>query len=843
MNCDATSRPPPNWRYRMFMRLFEYRRPVLLLSALVTVGCLIAGANLSWREDVMDLLPRQDPLIAQYLRILGDFGQLNTLLVEVGAPAGGAAVPEDELIATADRLEATMRCSGLFKQITCRLDVTAFAAALEVLRERRASLFTAADKATLTERLKPAAVGQLLAGWKRQLTETPAPYVAQQLRRDPLGLDELLLGKISAAQSFDGPVRVEKGRLFSRDLAHILITADPVYPSTDSLHSRALVAFMDRAVAESEGATRGRVTVSYLCGHRFSLENATRIKRDVAMTLLISSLAIALVSLLVYRRPLWIVLTFLPTFFGGAVALGILRWLAPDISAIAIGCGSMLLGVAVDLGIHILYHIDQIHDERPRQEQIVEILDKLFWPLILCSATTIAAFLALEWSVLPGYQSLGHFAVLGFTGATVFAMFILPLLVPLRPRATVPRPPLLPIAKVFPALFLASARHKRAVAVLLAVSLIACLPGLLKLRFEGDYQKMNAVSPRVKSDWNRIVAIFGAAMPSTSIVVRGSSLEASMRENEKLYAALKATQQRGQVSSVRSLAPLLPSQAAQAAARQRWQAFWHPQRLQALATNLEQAATGLRMRPGVFAPFLASLTLPSKAMTLDDLQGGLFKPLAALHVAATAPGVPVLTTLELAPATEAPPLFADLRTHGLDFIACNGPQLLQHIVRLIYREMLWVSAITIALVVLILVLYYRAWRHLALILLPLLVGLYWTFGIMGWMGLRVNLMNSLIVVFVFGVVVDYSLFLVTALRHAADLNDPHLAHSCVGLTVSATTTMIGLGVLVMAQHPALHSIGLTSLLGIGTGLLAVFTIIPLAKGSAPSHGNGNAAQS
>ncbi|MDO8944443.1 MAG: MMPL family transporter, partial [Desulfobacterales bacterium] len=157
----------------------------------------------------------------------------------------------------------------------------------------------------------------------------------------------------------------------------------------------------------------------------------------------------------------------------------------------------------------------------------------------------------------------------------------------------------------------------------------------------------------------------------------------------------------------------------------------------------------------------------------------------------------------------------------------HGPLLMEHIIRLIYREMLRVSAITIVLVVLILVLYYRAWRDLGLILLPLLVGLYWTFSIMGWFDLRINLMNSLIVVFVFGVVVDYSLFLATALRGARGPDDPHLAHSCVGIGVSALTTMIGLGVLVVARHPALHSIGLTSLLGIGTGVLAVFLIVPL----------------
>jgi hypothetical protein len=35
----------------------------------------------------------------------------------------------------------------------------------------------------------------------------------------------------------------------------------------------------------------------------------------------------------------------------------------------------------------------------------------------------------------------------------------------------------------------------------------------------------------------------------------------------------------------------------------------------------------------------------------------------------------------------------------------------------------------------------------------------------------------------------------------------------------------------VARHPALRSIGLTSLLGIGTGVLVVFTIPPIARRS------------
>lgn len=775
----------------------------------------------------MDLLPGKDPVIAQYQRILRDFSQLDSMIVMVGPAAGAAAVPTEALIAVADRLEERMHGSGLFKSVTYRMDEADFNSALDLLRRHRAGLFTPEDEAAIESRLRPRAIGEILAGWKRQLTEHPAPYLGRAFARDPLGLDELLLKKLAAAQSFEGPILVENGRILSRDRRHALIMAEPARGAMDNLFAQQLVDFMDGTIGEITGTTGGGVVISYLSGHRFSLENASRIKRDVKLTLIISFVAIALVSLAIYRRPLWVGLTFLPTFFGGAFALGALRLLVPDISAIAIGCGSMLLGVAVDLGIHILCHIDQSSDDRPRREQIIEILDQHFWLLIICSATTIVAFLALEWSVLPGYQSLGHFAVLGFTGATIFAIFVLPLLVPLR-RGGAARQPLVPLARAFPVVFTWLTGHRRLMACLLAISILACFPGLLRVRFEGDYQKMNAVSPRMQQDWDRIITVFGSAMPTTSIVVRGGDPERSLAANDRLYTELKGMESRGLVTTIRSVAPLLPSRAAQEAASSRWNAFWSQRRIRELNDNLDRAATAERLRPGSFGPFLSTLTAQSRPLLPEDLDGGLFQLLAARHLSPAAEA-PVLTSLEIAPGIDTTQVFAPLRDAGISFISFHGPTFMAHIVRLIQLEMIWVGVITIVLVVLILAAYYRVWRDLSLILLPLAVCLYWSFGVMGWFGMHVNLMNSLIVVFVFGVVGDYSLFLASAIARAERMDDPNLSSSSVGIIVSATTTMIGLGVLVVARHPALHSIGLTSLLGIGTGVVAVFTIIPLAR--------------
>jgi predicted exporter len=294
----------------------------------------------------------------------------------------------------ADGLVARMEASPFFRRIAYRFDLNDLPEMLDVLRGHRTGLMTDEDLARVRERLTPGALEAILASWRRQLIETPAPLLAMSLQRDPLGMDELLAQKVQSLQAIGGPVQPVAGRLFSRDRRHLLIMAQPVHAATDSLHAQALVGFLDAACREAGQSAGGRVRISTLSPHRMSLENATRIKRDIGLTLTLSILAIGLVALAVFRRPYWIVLVMLPTGFGALFALAVLRLTTPGISAIAIGCGSMLLGIAVDLGIHILYHADQVEseaghatsDDKPAlfDAALIRLIDRLFRPILLC---------------------------------------------------------------------------------------------------------------------------------------------------------------------------------------------------------------------------------------------------------------------------------------------------------------------------------------------------------------------------------------------------------------------------------------------------------------------------
>ncbi|MEK7720758.1 MAG: 1-acyl-sn-glycerol-3-phosphate acyltransferase, partial [Elusimicrobiota bacterium] len=104
----------------------------------------------------------------------------------------------------------------------------------------------------------------------------------------------------------------------------------------------------------------------------------------------------------------------------------------------------------------------------------------------------------------------------------------------------------------------------------------------------------------------------------------------------------------------------------------------------------------------------------------------------------------------------------------------------------------------------------------------------WSLGILGWLGVQVNLMNNIFILFIFGMCLDYAIFTASAFLDAYKGRSGDIGAAGGAITISALTTIGGFVALIAAQHPALRSIGLTACIVIGSGLVAAVVVSPLA---------------
>lgn len=783
----------------------------------------------------MDILPRNDKIINEHKELLDRFNRFDFLFIDVGSSNKEKSVSTDQLIEVADRVAEELSSSAIFKEVRYKWDMGDISIVMDAIKRRRAFLFTEEDKKKVEEKIKYDSIKEIFIQWKKLLTESPVPMLSQSFRSDPLSIDALFFDKLKPFKAMGRSIKMEKGRIFSSDMQHIMILALPVYSGSDNLHAKEIVDFMEEMIgrlkgnmlkaSHEAGSYLENIDIAYMGSHRFNLENAAIIKSDIKRTMAITIVAIILLSALVYKKPLLTALTLTPALFGGAFAAGIIAIFSPGISAISIGCGSILIGIAVDYGIHLLYHFDRLPDNSNRSA-VTALLNKLYLPIFIGAGTTVIAFLTLQLSVIPGYKQLGLFAATGITGAVLFSIIVLPLLIPLNKKSSRKRA-VLELTDFYPHFFSWAANHKTLLLTIITIFSIVAILGLFKVELDGDLQKLNAVSGKTKKDWKLIIDTFGEAMSSTSIAVKAETIEKALEINDNLYAEIKKFKKEGFVKSDNSIARIIPGRKTQQENLLRWQLFWNNERIEKLQKDVTKVCLDLGIRPDVFETVFSGMREEVETeLKLDDLKVGFLKNIISNQIAEDEDQTLIQTNLKLNSFDDFQKIKETIEAKFPGLIITNDRFFVNHMVELVYSELKRLGIVAIIAVAVLLLFYTRKSRDFFRLLSPLVLSLLWTFGTMGWLGININLMNAVVVIFIFGLVIDYSVFLHAAWKNRDSETNSHL--SCTGgaITISALTTICGLGSMLFADHPALHSIGATVLLGIGSGFTAVLLVIP-----------------
>ncbi len=113
-----------------------------------------------------------------------------------------------------------------------------------------------------------------------------------------------------------------------------------------------------------------------------------------------------------------------------------------------------------------------------------------------------------------------------------------------------------------------------------------------------------------------------------------------------------------------------------------------------------------------------------------------------------------------------------------------------------------------------------------LVLLPSAMGLLWTLGIMELFGIPASGTSPVFMIFVMGVSVGYSLFLLKAeLAHFRGRSErPSTTSGSVAM--GGITAGLGFGALALSRQAGLHSLGITAFLATGFSTVAAMLLIP-----------------
>ena len=207
-------------------------------------------------------------------------------------------------------------------------------------------------------------------------------------------------------------------------------------------------------------------------------------------------------------------------------------FLKGSISVIALGTGSVVLGIAVNYSLHVFNHYRHTRN-------IEELIRDLAMPMTVGSFTTIGGFLCLQFVESEMLKDLGLFAAFSLIGASLCSLIFLPhFIAGKKEQAAHTANEFSWIDKI------ASLRpeyNKYLVIIILGLTIFfAFWAG--KVGFESDLQNMNFMSSRLKESEKKLNQINQYALQSVYLVTEGKTLDDALVNNEKLVKQIEKLQ-------------------------------------------------------------------------------------------------------------------------------------------------------------------------------------------------------------------------------------------------------------------------------------------------------------
>jgi len=510
---------------------------------------LFAARGIHLGEDALDLLP--DSAVRGDIQLLQRMGLVNRVFISLEINPSQTTVSrngiEQALKTSARQVGSVLAENPVFREVLYQLPPGYEWRLLDQLWSHLPALLAEEDLRRIQSQLTTDGLNQALSEDFALLNSPAGLPLKEQIRRDPLGLSRLLIKRLSRLRGeFTGQIR--DGFFFSQDGRSCLIWAESALPLTDSKAAEQVQGEVQKAL--KQGLVHG-VSARIVGALPHTLANARTVQKDLRKLLPLATLTLFIFFFLIFRDPRALLVVGIP-FMAAPVAIAVLRLFYDRVSAIALGFGIVLLGIAVDSAIHIYLALSRSPGGKDA------VLKGVKRPVILSTATTLAVFVVLLFSEVPSHRQMAALAITGVFLAVVLAWILVPTLAIRKPR-------ILKEEHIKPGL-----RYSKSKLILWGLLLAAGALAWTRLHYNGNLQTLDMITPKIKADEAHFRATWGPAGDEAFVLVSGSTLSQALDRNDRVYEEL----QHHSISGLRSISPILPGPCLQAQNISNWNVFW-----------------------------------------------------------------------------------------------------------------------------------------------------------------------------------------------------------------------------------------------------------------------------
>ena len=795
----------------MFVRLYDFFERhralmyvLLVLSALVLLlGCL----RLKFNENITSFLP-DDESSHNMVEVFDNLEVSDKFVIMLSSK--GEETPYWTLDEAADTLQERILSEAgpdLVRDCLFRIGDEEISAATDLVYGTLPFLLTDADYARIDSLLRDDVLPRRMKENMDDILSPGGMFLKDYILRDPLGIatDHLThLQELNAGSDW----QVQDSRIYSPDGTTMMCFVTPQFGMGSTGDNDALVEVIENELSRLSEEFPD-VNAEYFSGPAVGVYNARQIKADTILTSLIAALLIILFIFLTFKKKSSVPLILTPVLYGMLFSLGLMGYFSDGISAIAVGSGAVVMGIALSYSIHIIAH--QMHVDSTRT-----LIRELAFPLTVGSITTIGAFLGLLFTSSGLLRDFGLFASLTLVGTLVFSLVFLPHF--LRPMADVPKTAFMERLEMFNR---NPFEKKWWVLASLVILFAVCLFTSGKVDFNPDMMSINYMPEHLSVSGKKLDALSGNATDSESImfISIGQDLDGACAAGTVTDRILDSLQNEGLVSSHSSAGRFVRGASHQKEGIDRWNLFWSEHGGRTVMERIDGAGKAAGFKGGAFSGFNEILT---KEYSQTDYVSE-HNPLLESWVAGSGSLSMLISRAVVRDADKASvygcfnpstTVIFDRSWFASDMVRAMNDDL---------NLILWISS---ALVFIALCLSYGSLELAVLSFLPMLMSWVVIIGLMGIFGMQFNIVSIILSTFIFGIGDDFSIFITDGLISRYALRREVLSSHKTAIFMSTFTVIAGMGVMIAAKHPALHSIGLISIIGMAAVVLVAFTLQP-----------------
>lgn len=190
-----------------------------------------------------------------------------------------------------------------------------------------------------------------------------------------------------------------------------------------------------------------------------------------------------------------------------------------------------------------------------------------------------------------------------------------------------------------------------------------------------------------------------------------------------------------------------------------------------------------------------------------------------------------LPVLELDDGVNAQNFFADvheLSAFGKKYYAISDSIVFADMLNTMFRDSRFAIAMSLGLLIFLIALHLRDFRRTSYVVFALGCGMTWMLGLMGIFGFKLNFYNMVVLPTIIGMGEDNSVHIIDRYEEFGRKSILAVLKTSGGAAFMASlTTILGYGGLLFTHHPGLKSIGMMSMIGMGTCLLSSLVLLPM----------------